>query len=123
MKIYKNSWFDRFTHKNNIEDKDLIKAVERAEMGLIDADLGGSVIKQRIARKGQSSSKGYRAIVIFRQTEKYFFVYGYPKSEKSNLTVSEEREFKKLAGNVLKLTDHQIKELIKTGSMIEVKRK
>ncbi|WP_338926885.1 type II toxin-antitoxin system RelE/ParE family toxin [Mycetohabitans endofungorum] len=38
-------------------DNALLEAVERAEKGQIDADLGGGVIKQRVARKGQGKSQ------------------------------------------------------------------
>jgi hypothetical protein len=97
VKIYKNSWFDRFVRKNNIDDKDLIRSVERAKKGFIDADLGGFVIKQRIPRKGQSGSRGYRAIMLFKSDNKCFFVYGYSKNEKDNISRSEEKGFKELA--------------------------
>lgn len=122
MKIYKNSWFDRFARKNNIEDKDLVVAVERAEKGLIDADLGGGIIKQRIARKGQSSSKGYRAIIIFKKEDKCFFVFGYSKNERDNISGSEEIEFKKLAKIMNGISDGKIRELLKNSGLIEVKR-
>lgn len=122
MKIYKNSWFDRFTRKNNIDDKDLIVTVERAEKGLIDADLGGGLIKQRIARKGQSSSKGYRTIIIFKKEDKCFFVFGYSKSERDNISASEEIEFKKVAKIMSGISEDKIRELLKNSSLIEVKR-
>ena len=54
----------------------LHEAVARAEKGQIDAELGGEVIKQRIARPGQGKSKGYRTIIFFRRGAKAFFVYG-----------------------------------------------
>ena len=77
LKVYKNSWFGRFASKEKILDDALWAAVERAEKGQIDADLGGGVIKQRIARPGSGKSKGYRSIVLFRKGEKAFFVFGY----------------------------------------------
>jgi hypothetical protein len=122
LKIYKNSWFDRFARKNNIEDKDLIIAVERAEKGLIYADLGGGLIKQRIARKGQSSAKGYRAIIIFKKEDKCFFVFGYSKSERDNISTGEEIEFKKVAKIMSGISEDKIRELLKDSSLIEVKR-
>lgn len=67
--------------------------MERAENGLIDADLGGGLLKQRVARKGQSSSKGDRTIIIFKKEDKCFFVFGYSKSERDNISTSEEIEF------------------------------
>jgi len=85
--------------------------------------LGRGVIKQRIARQGQSSSRGYRAIILIRQNDKCIFVYGFSKSDKSNISKSEEKEFKKLAESLLNVTDKQMKELLKVGNIYEVKRK
>lgn len=121
MEIYKNSYFERFAQRNKISDLDLTKAVERINKGLIDADLGGSLIKQRIARKGQSRSRGYRTILVCVKESRYFFIYGYAKSDKDNLTNSEMREFKKLAQIFSTLSDKQLKELLKQKSLIEVK--
>lgn len=122
MKIYKNSWFNRFANKNDIEDECLITAVKRAEKGLIDADLGGYVIKQRIARRGQGSSGGYRAIIIMQQKDRYFFIFGYAKSEKENISAIELREFKKLAALMISISESNVKELLKNRSLVEVKR-
>ena len=69
LKVFKNAWFGRFARKERISADALWDAVERAENGQIDADLGGGVIKQRIARPGEGKSKGYRSIVIFRKGE------------------------------------------------------
>lgn len=95
-------------------------AVERAENGQIDADLGGGVIKQRIARPGEGKSKGYRSIVIFRKGELSFFVYGFSKSELGNIRKDDEEQFKKMAKHVLSLTDAQLSELHANGQFEEV---
>jgi hypothetical protein len=73
----------------------LIDAIERAGNGQIDANLGGGVIKQRIARPGEGKSKGYRSIIIFRKEDKAFFVFGFSKSEQDNIHGDEEEQFKK----------------------------
>ena len=65
MRIFKNAWFERFTRKQGIPDKALIEAVERAEQGRIDANLGGGVLKQRVARQGQGKSGGFRTIILY----------------------------------------------------------
>ena len=98
----------------------LWEAVERAEQGQIDADLGGGVIKQRIARPGGGKSKGYRSIVLYRKDDKAFFVFGFPKSEQDNIREDEEIQFKKMAKQVLALTDEQLQQLIATGQFEEV---
>ena len=74
MRIFKNAWFERFARKQNISDKAIAQAIERAEQGLIDADLGGGVIKQRVARPGQGKSGGFRTVILYRTTERAFFV-------------------------------------------------
>lgn len=63
MRVFKNAWFERFARKQGISDAVLLEAVERAERGLIDADLGGCVIKQRVARPGQGRSGGWRTVL------------------------------------------------------------
>ena len=97
-------------------------AIDRAEKGQIDADLGGGVIKQRVARPGEGKSKGYRSIILFRKGQRSFFVYGFSKSELGNIRKDEEEQFKKMAKYVLALTDAQLEELIIDGQFEEVSR-
>lgn len=68
LKVFKTKWFVRYAQRAKITDEMLCKAIEHAERGLIDADLGGNVIKQRIARPGQGQSKGYRSIIAYKHT-------------------------------------------------------
>ena len=56
MRTFKTKWLTRFARREGIADKSLREAIERAERGLIDADLGGGLIKQRVARQGQGRS-------------------------------------------------------------------
>jgi hypothetical protein len=70
LRIFKNAWFLKFARRERILDPLLTEAVTRADSGLIDADLGGSVIKQRLARLGQGKSGGYRSIILFRKGER-----------------------------------------------------
>ncbi len=120
MKVFKNAWFGRFARKEKISDAALWEAVERAEKGLVDADLGSGVIKQRIARPGAGKSKGYRSIVLYRTGEKAFFVYGFPKSELGNIRDDELEQFKKAARITLALTDEQIRLLVANDQLEEV---
>jgi hypothetical protein len=122
LKIFKNAWFGRFARKEKISAKVFWDAVERAEKGQVDADIGGGVIKQRIARLGAGKSKGYRSIILFRKGEKSFFVYGFSKSDLGNIREDEEEQFKKMAKHVLALTDAQLSELIANGQFEEVIR-
>ncbi len=120
MRVFKNAWFERFARKQGIADKALLEAIERAERGLIDADLGGGVIKQRVARPGQGKSGGFRTIILYRTAERAFFVYGFVKSDRDNIDNDEEAEFKKAAGYVLGLPEEHLTELIGKGQFTEV---
>jgi len=121
LRIFQSRWFQRFARKEGITVAVLLGAVARAEKGQIDADLGGGVIKQRIARPGQGRSKGYRAIIFFRRGDRAFIVYGFAKSRLANIDDKEEKQFKEAAKHVLALTEKQLAELLKRGDFMEVK--
>jgi hypothetical protein len=80
MRLFKSKAFGRFARSQGITDDDLREAIERAEKGLIDANLGGHVIKQRIARDGEGKSGGFRSIIFFKAGDKAIFVHGFEKS-------------------------------------------
>ena len=122
MRVLKLVSFDKFAQKNDISDAALYEAVERAEKGLIDADLGDGVIKQRIARKGKGKRSGFRTIIIIRSMEYAFFIYGFAKSERGNIRRDEQAAIKNLAPILLELTEEGIDALIKDGSYMEVKQ-
>jgi hypothetical protein len=121
VRIFKSRWFQRFARRERIADAILREAVKRADKGQIDADLGGEVIKQRIARPGQGKSQGYPVIILFRRGAAAFFVYGFPKSQRANIDDDEEEQFKEAAKHVLALTEKQLTELLKRGDFMEVK--
>jgi hypothetical protein len=120
VRIFKSRWFQRFARKEGIVDAVLREAVARAEKGQIDADLGGGIIKQRIARPSQGRSKGYRSIILFRRGARAFFVYGFAKSHRANIDDDEKEQFKEAANHVLALTDKQLAELLKRDDFVEV---
>jgi hypothetical protein len=72
MRLFKSKAFGRFARSQDIADDDLCEAIERAEKGLVDANLGGFVIKQRIARDGEGKSGGFRSVIFLRaETKRY----------------------------------------------------
>ena len=100
-----------------------MEAIERAENGLIDADLGAGLIKQRLARGGQGKFGGFRAAVFFRSGARAVFVHGFAKKDTANLTGKEVKQLKTLSKIVLQMTDKQLKDLIEAGKYIEIQRK
>lgn len=120
MRIFKNKWFVRFARKEGITDQQLKNAVAEAEAGKIDANYGGGVIKQRIARAGGGKSGGYRSIILYLIGSRAYFVYGFSKNDKGTLGKDEELYFKKLAKLTLKISDEDISELLENGTYEEV---
>jgi hypothetical protein len=120
MRIFKTKPFARFASREKIADAALIEAVRRAERGIFDADLGGGVIKQRIARPGQGKSGGFRSIILFRRERRAYFVYGFAKSGRSNIRKDELEAFRRLARELLDLGDAEIKAALANGTIVEV---
>jgi hypothetical protein len=120
VRLFKNKWFARFAPAEDIGDAARCKAIEDAETGLIDAELGSGVIKQRIAREGEGVSGGFRSIVLYRRGKLAFFVFGVPKNRTANIKKDELKAFKKLAKEMLGLNGRQIASLTKTKALTEV---
>ena len=112
--------FARFANREGISDAVLCDAVRRAERGTIDADLGGGVLKQRVARKGQGRSGGFRVIVVFRRGERAFFVHGFAKSDRENLRRNELRALRSLASEMLGLDGAGLEAMLANGTISEV---
>jgi hypothetical protein len=92
-----------------------------AERGLIAADLGGEVIKQRIARPGQGKSGGFRILIVFRTGKRAIFVHGFAKNEKDNIEKDELVALKKLAAALLAYDDKTLARVLTLGVLLEVK--
>jgi hypothetical protein len=120
MKVFKTRWFARFARQENIADDGLREAIERAERGLVDADLGGGLIKQRVARKGQGRSGGYRAIVAYRAASKAFFLHGFAKSGQENIAEDELIALRKFGRRLLGADVETLNAMFEDGSLKEV---
>ena len=87
--IFKRRDFARWQAGERLPDSALCNAVEEMERGLIDADLGGALYKKRVPRPGAGKSSGYRTLLSARMGKRYVFLYGFPKSDKANISLSE----------------------------------
>jgi hypothetical protein len=121
VEIYKTRWFARWAKKEGISQSALREAVREMLGGLIDADLGSGLLKKRIARPGQGKSGGFRTLVATNKGNRWIFVFGFPKNERSNIDKDEAEALKTLAAYLLSLTPPAIKEAEHAGELIEVK--
>jgi hypothetical protein len=114
----KNSLVSRTSRA--IADSALREAIERADRGLIDANLGGGLIKQRVARLGQGRSGGYRTLIAFRSKERSFFMYGFAKNERDNVSDQELAILRATAAVLMALDGDGIDAALKAKELQEV---
>jgi hypothetical protein len=122
VRIFKTKEFARFARRERIDDARLCDAVERAGKGLIDADLGGGLIKQRIARPRQGRSGGYRTLMAFRPRDRTVFVYGFAKSERDNIDREELGYWQAIARSFLQMDGATVALMIDQQELREVNR-
>jgi hypothetical protein len=120
LRIFKTRVFARFARSERISDPSLVEAVQRLRRGLVDADLGGGVIKQRVARSGQGRSGGYRVLIAHREGLRSVFLYGFAKSERSNIDEDELATARDIAKGWLEASHGQITDAIERGLIQEV---
>jgi hypothetical protein len=120
MKIHKTRWFNRWANKHGLDDLSLCEAVREMVAGLYEADLGGGLLKKRIARPGQGKRSGFRTLIATNKGDRWMFVYGFPKNERSNIDKDEEEALKKLASSLLSLTPEDLEQAKDNNELIEV---
>ena len=112
MRIFKTRWLVRFARRERIADVSLKEAIARAARGLVDADLGGGVIKQRVAREGQGRSGGHRMLIAYRAGERAVFLYGFAKSERENIGPDELQTLREIGAMWLAASDDKIEQAL-----------
>ena len=121
MHIFKSKWFHKWAEKERLTDESLRKVIEEMERGLIDADLGGHVYKKRAAIEGQGKSGSLRTILAFKIGNKAFFMFGFPKNKRANISEKELKALKLMAKELLNYSDAALSKAVKAGGLIEVK--
>ena len=121
MRIFKLKTFARFTKRERIADASLCEAIEHAERGLVDVDLGRGLIKQRVARTGQGKRGGYRMLIAFRSKSRAVFLFGFAKSDLDNIDDDQLATLRDTAALWLAADAQKIEQAIKDGLLIEVR--
>jgi hypothetical protein len=121
MRNQETKWVGRFTRRERIRDSDLAEAVRRAGRGLIDADLSGGIIKQRVARAGQGRSGGFRMLLAYREGHRAVFLYGFAKSERENIADDELETLREIGAVWLAADAQRITKAIKENALQEVR--
>jgi hypothetical protein len=120
MRLFATKWFTRFARSERIADDALCEAIARAERGLIDADLGRGLIKQRVARHRQGRSGGFRVLIAYRRGTRGVFLYGFAKRERDNIRSDQLAAWQTRAQEVLASRDDVIDRNVADGNLREV---
>jgi hypothetical protein len=119
-RIFLTKAFLRFAKKAKLPCETLRQAALAVMNGEHDADLGGGVFKQRVARPREGKSGGLRTIVLFRSGRHLFFVYGFAKSRKPNIDDTELRELRRLAGVLTGYSEADLIAAVAAGNLSEI---
>ncbi len=106
--------------KTGLSDAALCKAVEEMRQGLIDADLGAGVIKKRVPLPGRGKSGGARTLVATNKGDRWFFVFGFGKNERANISPQELDALQAIAADLLKLAADDLDAQVKASALHEI---
>jgi hypothetical protein len=121
MQVFKTKWFTRYARQERIDDQSLCDAVARAECGLVDADLGGGIIKQRIGRTGQGCSGGYRLLMAYRSRSVAVFLYGFAKNERNNIDADDLKTLQEIGAAWIEAKNESLAHAVEKGILKEVR--
>lgn len=119
-KVFRTRTFTRWMRKAGLTDEALCAAVTEMTLGLIDADLGGHIVKKRVALPGQGKRGGARTIVATKLADRWFFLFGFGKSERANIGRDELKALQEMAKELLALDNRQLATALAAGEIVEV---
>jgi len=121
MHAFKTRWFQQWAIKEGLSDQALQSARSEIQSGLVDANLGGHIVKKRVALPGQGKRGSLRTLLAFQLDSRAFFIYGFAKNERSNIDRKELKALKLLAKELLSYSAEKLAIAIAAGELIEVK--
>ncbi|MDQ3960324.1 MAG: type II toxin-antitoxin system RelE/ParE family toxin [Pseudomonadota bacterium] len=119
-RVFKTRHFSRWMRKTELTDQALCEAVVAMEQGLIDADLGGGVIKKRVPLPGRGKSGSTRTLVATNRGNRWFFVFGFEKNERANVSPKELEALKAIAADLLRLSSDELNAHVESEALQEI---
>lgn len=120
MWVFKTRIFERWAAKEGVSDSALLNAVDEMNRGLHDVNLGGHVFKKRVGIGGRGKSGGVRTLLAYRMEDRAFFIFGFAKNERANLSDKELEALKRLASQLLRYDEQELDEALSAGKLYEV---
>lgn len=119
-RVFKTRHFSRWMHKTDLSQEALCLAVSEMENGLIDAELGGGVVKKRIPLPGRGKRGGARTLLATNKGSLWFFVFGFEKNERANVSPRELEALKAIATDLLKLSSAELDSQVGSEALQEI---
>lgn len=119
-RVFKTRHFQRWMRKTELTDKALCAAVTEMEQGLIDADLGGGVVKKRVPLPGRGKSGSVRTLVATNKGSRWFFVFGFEKNDRANITDDELDGLQRMAKDWVSRATWQLDAAVHDGALEEI---
>ena len=119
-RILKTKSFNRWALRTGLGDTALLAAVQEIAQGLIDGELGGGVLKKRVGFPGRGKSGGARVLLATNSDDRWFFMFGFLKSERASISPRELVGLRELARDLLELNERQIDAQTKSGALEEI---
>ena len=119
-RVFKTRHFSRWMRKTELTDEALCGAVREMSQGLIDADLGGGVVKKRVGLAGRGKRGGARTLVATNKADLWFFVFGFEKNERANISAEEKEALQTIAQDLLSRTGNELDAEVEDGSLQEI---
>ena len=119
-RVFKIRHFSRWVRKTGLSDAALCKALVEMRQGLVDADLGGGIVKKRVPLPGRGKSGGARTLVATNKDDRWFFVFGFEKNERANISPGELKALQAIAADLLKLAANDLDAQVETGALQEI---
>jgi hypothetical protein len=120
MRIFKTKAFRKWADNEGLDDKSLAAAVDEMEQGLVDARLGGQVYKKRVALAGRGKRGGARTLLAFKSAERAFYLYGFAKNRRANVSEMELKALKLLAAEMLGYQEKDLQLTLNAAELIEI---
>ena len=118
--VFKTRFFARWMRKTELTDEALCAAIAEMERGLVDADLGGGIVKKRVALPGRGKSGSARTLIATNKSSRWFFVFGFEKDERANVNSKELEALQAAAADLLKLSAAQLDDHVARAALQEI---